>query len=130
MSFSTKTKPLFKQKYSKVDTVPLSKKCPASKTLNLTHQNTVFQNICVGELFVIIFFQTVILMKEFYCFSNNTQTALLKLFKMQVVFEALKTVKNIYLKMVSVIYLSQYISLLLTVLSEVGEKVGKYTVWK
>lgn len=49
---------------------------------------------------------------------------------MQVVFEALKTVKNIYLKMVSVIYLSQYISLLLTVLSEVGEKVGKYTVWK
>lgn len=53
--FSTKTKPLFKEKDAKLDTVPLSKKCPASKTLNLTHQNTVFQNICVEELFVTFF---------------------------------------------------------------------------
>lgn len=55
MFFSTKTKPLFKEKDAKLDTVPLSKKCPASKTLNLTHQNTVFQNICVEELFVTFF---------------------------------------------------------------------------
>lgn len=61
-------------------------------------------------------------MKEFRCISNHTQTALLKLFKMQVVFEALKTVKNIYLKMVSVIYLSQYINLLLAVCFQKWEK--------
>lgn len=41
---------------------------------------------------------------------------------MQVVFEALKTMKNIYLKMVSVIHLSQYINHLLTVCFQKWEK--------